>query len=59
MPVLVVGIGTRTGKFRLGKEVLLKDASGKSAIPMEDYAVALLDEIEKSQHVRTRFTMAY
>lgn len=51
--------GTRTGKFRLGKEVLLKDASGKSAISMEDYAVAMLDEIEKPQYVRARFTVAY
>lgn len=51
--------GTRTGKFRLGTEVLLKDASGKSAISMEDYAVAMLDEIEKPQYVRSRFTVAY
>lgn len=51
--------GTRTGKFRLGTEVLLKDANGKSTISMEDYAVAMLDEIEKPQHIRARFTVAY
>lgn len=51
--------GVRTGKFRLGDEVLLKDATGKSAISMEDYAVALLDEIEQPRHVRARFTVAY
>ena len=51
--------GVRTGKFRLGNDVLLKDAAGKSAISMEDYAVALLDEIEQPRHVRARFTLAY
>jgi putative NADH-flavin reductase len=44
--------GVRTGKFRLGDEVLLKDVAGKSAISMEDYAAALLDEIEQLRHVR-------
>lgn len=51
--------GTRTGKYRIGKDVLLKDAQGKSQISMEDFAVALLDEIEKPQHVRSQFTVAY
>lgn len=51
--------GTRTGKFRIGREVLLKDQTGKSRISMEDYAVAMLDEVEKPQHVRDRFTVAY
>lgn len=51
--------GTRTGKFRMSRQVLLKDEAGKSRISMEDYAVAMLDEIEKPQHVRERFTVAY
>lgn len=51
--------GTRTGKFRIGKDVLLKDAQGQSRISMEDYAVAMLDELERPKHVRSQFTVAY
>jgi uncharacterized protein len=51
--------GTRTGKFRLGGEQLVIDAQGRSAISMEDYAVAMLDEIEKPQYLNNRFTVGY
>ncbi|RZT41837.1 NAD(P)-dependent oxidoreductase [Cupriavidus agavae] len=51
--------GERTGKFRLGNDTLLADADGKSWISMEDYAIAMLDEIEQPQHVRERFTVGY
>lgn len=51
--------GERTGKFRLGGEELLADAAGKSTISMEDYAIAMLDEIETPAHVRQRFTVGY
>ncbi|MGL4285564.1 MAG: NAD(P)-dependent oxidoreductase [Phreatobacter sp.] len=51
--------GTRTGRYRLGKDELLVDAAGHSAISMEDLAVALLDEAERPAHRRTRFTVAY
>ncbi|MGY2487883.1 NAD(P)-dependent oxidoreductase [Cupriavidus sp. CP313] len=51
--------GERTGKFRVGEETLLSDATGKSWISMEDYAIAMLDEIEKPAHSRQRFTVGY
>jgi len=51
--------GTRTGKFRLGTETLVVDEKGQSAISMEDYAVAMLDEVERPQHVNGRFTVGY
>lgn len=51
--------GERTGKFRLGKDELLTAADGKSWISMEDYAIAMLDEIEQPKHVRERFTVGY
>jgi uncharacterized protein len=51
--------GERTGKFRYGKDHMLFDAAGNSAISMEDFAVALVDELEKPQHVRERFTVGY
>lgn len=51
--------GERTGKFRLGNDELLTAADGKSWISMEDYAIAMLDEIEQAKHVRERFTVGY
>lgn len=50
--------GERTGKFRLGKDTLLANDQG-SSISFEDYAIALVDEIEKPAHVRQRFTVGY
>lgn len=51
--------GARTGVFRLGGDQLLVGADGRSAISAEDYAVALLDEIEKPAHIRMRMTVGY
>jgi putative NADH-flavin reductase len=51
--------GARTGKFRLGGDRLLEDAEGKSRISREDFAIAIVDEIEKPQHRGKRFTAAY
>jgi len=50
--------GERTGKFRLGKDTLLTNANG-SSISFEDYAIAMVDEIEKPAHSRQRFTVGY
>ena len=51
--------GEKTGKFRLGTDVLVTDANGNSEISGADYATAFADEIEKPAHHRTRFTVAY
>ena len=51
--------GERTGKFRLGKDDLVTDTEGKSNISVEDYAVAMIDELEKPAHHRERFTIGY
>ena len=51
--------GQRTGKFRLGKDQLLKDAKGESRISVEDYAMAMIDEVERPAHIRQRFTVGY
>ncbi len=58
-PAAMISPGTRTGKFRLGGDQLLVDAEGNSAISIEDYAVALLDEIENPRSLRKRITVAY
>jgi putative NADH-flavin reductase len=51
--------GERTGVFRTGADTALRDASGRSWISYEDYAVALVDEIEQPRHSRRRFTVGY
>ena len=51
--------GRKTGKFRLGKDDLVVDAEGKSHISVQDYAVAMVDELEKPQHHKERFAIGY
>ncbi|MFE6054386.1 NAD(P)-dependent oxidoreductase [Kitasatospora sp. NPDC056446] len=58
-PAALLEPGVRTGRFRLGRDELLVDADGNSAISMEDLAIALLDEVERPAHRRARFTAAY
>ena len=51
--------GKRTGKFRLGKDDLIIDENGISHISVEDYAVAMVDELENPKHHCERFTIGY
>lgn len=58
-PSALFAPGARTGVFRLGTDQLLVDAAGNSHISMEDYAIALVDELETPRHSRRRFTVGY
>lgn len=58
-PAAVIAPGERTGKFRLGADQLLTDAQGESRISVQDYAVAMIDELERPAHSRKRFSIAY
>ncbi len=51
--------GEHTGRYRVGKDVLLVDEKGNSSISGEDLAVAVVDEIERPAHDRERFHVAY
>ena len=52
--------GSRTGKFRLGKDDLVIDPKTNSShISVQDYAVAMVDELEKPAHHKERFTIGY
>ena len=51
--------GERTEHFRLGGDQLLRDARGKSHISMEDFAIAMVDDVEQHAHSRQRFTAGY
>lgn len=58
-PPGLITAGERTGRFRIGGDQILVDAQGQSRISFEDYAVAMLDEIEQPRHIQRRFTAAY
>ena len=58
-PPMLIEPGVRTGKFRLGGDDLIRDEQGKSWVSFEDYAVALVNELEKPAHERSRFTIGY
>jgi uncharacterized protein len=58
-PAAEIAPGKRTGKYRTTGDALLVDEKGKSFITFEDYAVAVLDELERPQHVGKRFGVAY
>jgi putative NADH-flavin reductase len=51
--------GERTGVYRLGGDVMLEDARGRSRLSRADFAAAIIDEAEQATHVRARFSVAY
>ncbi|MBW8683372.1 NAD(P)-dependent oxidoreductase [Chitinophaga rhizophila] len=51
--------GERTGSFRLGKDDLIVNEKGESNISVEDYALAMVNELETPQHHQVRFTIGY
>ncbi|MCR4777458.1 MAG: NAD(P)H-binding protein [Lachnospiraceae bacterium] len=48
--------GAKTGKYKLGTDYVIKNDAGESYISYEDYAIAMVDEIENKQFVGRRFT---
>lgn len=51
--------GEATGAYRVGGDVLLTDAEGRSELSGADLALAVVDEIETPAHRRARFSVAY
>jgi uncharacterized protein len=58
-PAISIHPGTRTGKFRLGKDDVILNQAGEGDISVEDYAVAMIDELEMPVHHFERFTIGY
>ncbi len=58
-PAAEIAPGERTGHFRLGGDQLLVDESGASRISVQDYAVAMINELEQPAHTGRRFCVAY
>lgn len=57
-PILLVP-GERTGRYRVGQDAPLMNGEQPGTISVKDLAVAMVDEIEKPQHVKQRYTVAY
>ena len=57
-PAAVIAPGVRTGRYRTGEDRLLVDDQGDSHVSAEDFAVAIVDELERPAHVGRRFTVA-
>lgn len=58
-PTAIIAPGERTGHYRTDIDYLCTDANGESRISADDFAVAMLDELEHPAHIRERFTVTY
>jgi len=54
-----LSLASAPAKFRLGKDQLITNEKGESRISFEDYAIALVDELEHPANIRQRFTIGY
>ena len=58
-PAAMIAPGSKVGGYRLGTTTLLSNAGGESRISAEDYADALVNELEQPAHRRSQMTIAY
>jgi uncharacterized protein len=58
-PAAIIEPGERTGRYRTGHDQLLADDAGNSTISMEDFAVAVIDELETPRAIGRRLSVAY
>lgn len=49
--------GKRTGKYILGGEELILNSKGESSISYADYAIAMIDEAVKGNHIQQRISV--
>lgn len=58
-PGLHFDLGPRTGEFCYAREEMIVGANGHSRISRADLAVAIFDEIDREEHIKSRFTVSY
>ncbi len=58
-PAAIIEAGDRSGHYRTGRDQLLVDEDGESRITYADFASAVVDELEQSNCVRRRMSVAY
>ncbi|TGV00364.1 NAD(P)-dependent oxidoreductase [Flavivirga rizhaonensis] len=51
--------GERTERFKIAEDHLISNEKNESAISMEDFAVAILNEVNDSKFIKKRFTVGY
>ena len=58
-PAMSIAPGKKTGKYRLGTDTVLSNEKGESKISAEDFANAVVDELETPKHLNSQMTIAY
>jgi len=58
-PSALFAPGERTSHYRIGTDQLIVGPNGESKISMEDFAIAMVDDLEYPRHARQRFTVGY
>ncbi len=58
-PPVYFAPGQRTGKYRTGLDHPVEDATGRSSLSYEDFAIAMIDEVEQRKFINKRFTVGY
>ncbi|MFC6737553.1 NAD(P)-dependent oxidoreductase, partial [Halolamina salina] len=58
-PAALIEPGERTGEYRTAVDELVTDESGDSYVSMEDFAIALVDELESGDGVHEKFGVGY
>jgi putative NADH-flavin reductase len=58
-PAMSIAPGQKTGKYRLGKDTVIADDKGNSKISAEDFAHALVSELETPKYLRSQMTIGY
>ncbi|GKT02692.1 NAD(P)-dependent oxidoreductase [Furfurilactobacillus entadae] len=49
--------GKKTGRYKLGGDVMVFDTDGKSEISYADYAAAFMDELQQPQHLNEHISV--
>ena len=58
-PAAIIELDERTGEYRTAEGELVADEDGESYVSMEDFAVALVDELEGGAGTRTYRGVGY
>ena len=58
-PPPLIQPGERIGHYTSGGDQIVSDSEGTSTISVEDYALALLDELEQGANIGSQMTVAY
>jgi putative NADH-flavin reductase len=58
-PAAFVDYGRRTGGYRRGGGALIVDSGGRGRISMDDFAIAIVDELQKPKQLRQRYVLIY